>query len=242
VTLARGDSAREGPLVVIAYRRPNPEGQHRTRLTCFLGIAFGLSVATVGTYADRPAPSPVEGDGLLMNRAIEHLALQKRRTEIPPAYAPITYAWFAQLPTPETRTAPELAAIDEMERQAVTLAGYIVRVIPVPTEVARGQATEWEFHLHLRVGPAQRCEYQDDPRNLVTVVTPAFQPPRTGWDFDVLRELCEKQIRVRLSGWLLYDYLTRAQVGRSRVSPWAIHPLTRIEVWNAGDRSWDRLR
>ncbi|HSB68569.1 MAG TPA: hypothetical protein VLT62_04435 [Candidatus Methylomirabilis sp.] len=177
-----------------------------------------------------------------MNRAIEHLTLQKRRTEIAPAYAPIEYTWFTRLPTPEIRTAPELAAIDEVEGHAVAMAGYVVRVIPVPSQVAGRRATEWEFHAHLRVGPPQHCEYQDDPRNLVTVVTPPFQPPHTGWDYDVLRELCEKHTRVRFSGWLLYDYLTRAQVGRSRVSPWSIHPVTQIDVWNAGDRSWAPLR
>ena len=228
--------------MVIAFRRPRQGGQRRTRLVCFLGVAFGLSLVTIGLCADGPALSPVEGDDLLMNRAIEHLTLQKRRTKIAPAYAPIEHTWFTQLPTPEIRTPPDLAAIDDVEQHGVALAGYIVRVIPVPTRVARWQATEWEFHLHLRVGPSQRCEYQNDARNLVTVVTPPFQPPHTGWDYEVLRELCEKHTRVRISGWLLYDYLTRAQVGRSRASPWSIHPVTQIEVWNAGDRNWDRLR
>ncbi len=228
--------------MAIARRRPSQWGQHRIRSACVLGVAFGLSLGTIGTCADGPAPSPVAGNDLLTNPASEHLTAQKRRTEIPPAYAPIEYPYFTRLPTPEIRTAADLAAVEEVEQYAVALAGYIVRVIPVPTQLGGRRATEREFHLHLRVGPPQHCEYQDDPRNLVTVVTPPFQPPHTGWDFDVLRVLCEKRTRVRMSGWLLYDYLTRAQVGRSRVSPWSIHPVTQIEVWNAGDQSWDRLR
>jgi hypothetical protein len=172
----------------------------------------------------------------------DHLAAQKRRTEIPPAYAPVEYGWLTQLPTPEIRTGSDLDAVEEVERHPVALAGYIVRVIPVPTRLAGWRAAEWEFQLHLRVGPPRRCEYQDDPRNLVAVVTPPFQPPHTGWDLDVLHDLCQEQTRVRVSGWLLYEYLSRGQVGRSRVSAWSIHPITRIEVWSERDRSWNPLR
>jgi hypothetical protein len=132
--------------------------------------------------------------------------------------------------------------VEEVERTAVALTGYIVRVIPVPIHLAGRRATDWEFYLHLRVGPARRCEYQDDPRNLVTVVTPAFQPPHTGWDLEALYDLCREQTRVRLSGWLLYDYLSRARAGRSRASAWSIHPVTQIEVWSPRDRSWTPLR
>ncbi len=174
-----------------------PGGQQQTRLVYLLGAALGLSLVAVG--------SPVSGDGPLMSRVADHLAAQQQRTEIPTAYAPIDYRFFAQLPTPQIRTVSDLAALEEVEHNAVALTGYIVRVIPVPIHLAGRRATDWEFHLHLRVGPAQRCEYQDDARNLVAIVTPPFQPPRTGWDLEALYDLCREQARVRLSGWLLYD-------------------------------------
>jgi hypothetical protein len=59
---------------------------------------------------------------------------------------------------------------------------------------------------------------------------PPFQPPHTEWDFDVLAELCGPPTRVRVSGWLLYDPFSHPQVGRSRLSPWSIHPVTQLEV------------
>ena len=221
--------------MAIGFRRPSrPGGQHQSRLVCFLGAALGLSLIAVGT--------PVNGDGQLMGRLADHLAAQQQRTEIPAAYAPIDYRFFAQLPTPEIRTVSDLAAVEEVEHNAVALTGYIVRVIPVPIHLAGRRATDWEFYLHLRVGPARRCEYQDDARNLVAVVTPSFQPPNTGWDFEALYDLCREQARVRLSGWLLYDYLSRARVGRTRASAWSIQPVTRIEVWNPRDDSWNLLR
>lgn len=221
--------------MAIGFRRPGrPGGQHQTRLRCVLGAALGVLLVAVGTR--------VNGESPLTGRLTDHLAVQQRRTEIPAAYAPIDYRFFAQLPTPEIRTVSDLAAVEEVERNAVALTGYIVRVIPVPIHLAGRRATDWEFHLHLRVGPARRCEYQDDARNLVTVVTPSFQPPRTGWDLEALYDLCREQARVRLSGWLLYDYLSRARAGRSRASAWSIHPVTQIEVWNPRDDSWNLLR
>jgi len=172
----------------------------------------------------------------------EHVVARKQRTDVPPAYVPIEVGWAAQLPAPEIRTLEDLAAIGNVEHHAVALAAYVVRVLPVPTRLAGRGVTTWEFYLHLRAAPPQECEHQDDPRNVVAVITPPFQPPQSGWDFEVLGDLCRSRTRVRVSGWLLYDYFTRPQVGRSRVSPWSIHPVTQLEVWNAREGSWDRLR
>lgn len=221
--------------MALGFRPPGrPGGQHQARLGCILGAALGLLLVAVETR--------VNGEGPITNRLTDHLAAHQQRTEIPAAYAPIDYRFLAQLPTPEIRTVSDLAAVEEVEHNAVALSGYIVRVIPVPIHLAGLRATDWEFYLHLRVGPARRCEYQDDARNLVAVVTPSFQPPHTGWDFEALYDFCREQTRVRLSGWLLYDYLSRARVGRSRASAWSIHPVTQIEVWNPRDESWNLLR
>jgi len=221
--------------VALGIRRSSrPGDQQPTRLGCVLGAALGLWLVAAGTR--------VHGESPLTDRLTEHIAAQQQRTEIPAAYAPIDYRVFAQLPTPQIRTVSDLAAVEEVERNAVALTGYIVRVIPVPIHLTGRRATEWEFYLHLRVGPARRCEYQDDARNLVAVVTPSFQPPHTGWDFEALYDLCREQTRVRISGWLLYDYLSRTRVGHSRASAWSIHPVTQIEAWNPRDRSWTPLR
>ena len=184
----------------------------------------------------RSGGTALGSDPLPAGRAADHLAAQKRRTATPPAYAPVDFAWVADLPVPEIRTVPDLAAVHEVERHAVALTGDLVRVMPVPAHMGHRRSTEWEVHLHLRVAPPQRCEFQNDPRNVVAVVTPAFQPPYTGWDVDALADLCQTHTRVRLSGWLLYDYSTGPQVGRSRVSPWSIHPVTQIEVWNTREQ------
>ncbi len=75
----------------------------------------------------------------------------------------------------------------------------------------------------------------------MTEVTPAFRSPRTGWTMEVLRGLCEHQARVRISGWLLYDYPHVRDVGNWRASAWEIHPVTLIEVWEPERQAWHRL-
>ena len=173
--------------------------------------------------------------------AFEHLQRQMRRHEVPPTYAPISFTLFLHLPEIPIRTMADLVAVDEVERQAVSLTGYIVRVLPVPTKLAGHRPTNYDFQLHLRPASGGRCLIEDNPRDVITVVSPPFQPPRTGWDLDRLRLLCERQDKVRLSGWLLYDYPSRPGVGRWRANAWAIHPVTRIEIWNSADRAWENL-
>lgn len=173
--------------------------------------------------------------------ALEHLQRQVRREEVPQKYASISFAFFLNLPAIPIHTMADLVAVDEMERQAVSLTGYIARVLPVPTKLAGHRATEYNFQLHLRPAPTGRCLIEDSPWDIVTVVSPAFQPPRTGWDLDQLRLLCERQDKVRISGWLLYDHVSRQGVGRWRANAWAIHPVTRIEVWNSRDQAWEIL-
>ena len=204
------------------------------------GLAIGVSGALLGLSLC-VAPVALAAEESRGDRVADHVAALKRRTALPPGYAPVTLAWVAQLPTPEIRNAADLAALADVEERAVAVTGYVARLVPVPARMPGRAATPLEFYLHLRVAAPPTCEHYDDPRNVVAVVTPGFQPPRTGWDFDVLAELCRAHTRVRVSGWLLYDPFSRPQVGRSRVSPWSIHPVTHLEVWDTQDRGWSRL-
>jgi len=222
---------RNGARVPASRNPRNPAGRWGTvAVVSAMGVLAGLLAGAAGGGAREPQAL-----------ALERLQRQMLREETPGAYAPISFALFLSLPELPIRTMPDLVAIDEMERQAVSLTGYVVRVLPVPIKLAAHRSTDYNFQLHLRPASVGRCLIEDSPRDIVAAVTPAFQPPRTAWELDQLRLLCERQDKVRIAGWVLYDYPSRRGVGRWRASAWAIHPVTRIEVWDARERAWQDL-
>jgi hypothetical protein len=160
-----------------------------------------------------------------------YLGAQKRRTTRPAAYEPWTVAQFLALPVvlQDYQTA-EWATVRTYTARAIHLEGYVAEVI---------RQHDGDVHLHLRAEPSWSC-FPLGPRGapFVTEVTPPFQPPHTGWSDAALGDLCQRQRRVRLAGWLLHDFAHVGDVGRSRASGWEIHPVTAIEVWDAEHQTW----
>ena len=99
-----------------------------------------------------------------------------------------------------------------------------------------------DLHLHVRDTPQSGC-FLKGPRGrqLLAEVTPRFQPPKTGRSQDALLDLCQGQVRARLSGWLLHDHQHVQDVGSWRASAWEIHPVTNIELWNPARARWEEL-
>jgi len=163
-----------------------------------------------------------------------YLVVQKQRTTLPAAYEPWMWADFLALPTvPRAYRASDWATVQGYTARAISLEGYIA------------EAYRWrdgDVHVHLRAAPSAYC-FPGGARQaqIVTEVTPAFQPPRTRWSAAVLRELCEQQVRVRLSGWLLHDFEHAEPTSAWRVSAWEIHPVTAIEVWEEARQAWQPL-
>ncbi len=173
-----------------------------------------------------------------------HLSEQKNRVVVPSDYEPLTFADFLALPAlPARYTAADWEIVRAQSRRAVHLEGYIAEVIH-----ARDGATydrppdEGDFHVHLRATRQPECSPEGPRgRQVVTEVTPHFQPPKTGWSYEALLDLCQRQVRVRISGWLMHDYQHVRDVGDWRASAWEIHPVTNIEVWDPGREAWQRL-
>jgi hypothetical protein len=84
------------------------------------------------------------------------------------------------------------AIVRKSSARAIHLEGYLAEVI---------RRRDGDLHLHLRNAPQPQC-FPSGPRGrqIVTEVTPAFQPPHTGWSAEVLLDLCERQVPLRLSG------------------------------------------
>ena len=163
-----------------------------------------------------------------------YLRAQKRRTMVPAAYESWTFAQFLALPAvPGAYQAAEWATVRTSTTRAIRLEGYVAEVI---------RKGDGDVHLHLRPEPSSQC-FPPGPRGaqIVTEVTPPFQPPHTGWSDEALLALCTHQVRVRLSGWLLHDFPHVRDIGHSRASAWEIHPVTAIDVWDEAHQAWRPL-
>ena len=91
------------------------------------------------------------------------------------------------------------------------------------------EQAERDFHIWLANSP------DDDRADAVVVeVTPRICAPHPSWKTVNLRHFVTQRARVRISGWLMLDPEHPDQVGRTRVTLWDIHPITKIEVWSAG--------
>ncbi len=169
------------------------------------------------------------------------LRYQGARVAIPTHYTPMTFAEFFVLPAlPKGYGQSEWATVREYSQRAVSLEGYIIEL-----RRSTGDELRWgvgDIHVHLRETPQPRCSPDGNRKEqVVAAVTRAFQPPKTGWSYDALSDLCERQARVRISGWLLHDFEHLRDVGDRRGSAWEIHPVTKVEVWDRERNSWSPL-
>lgn len=172
------------------------------------------------------------------------LIRQKNRRQVPRQYQPISFAETLALPTfPAEYSEADVLQVAAIEGRAMALEGYISEVIQARDGRTYGKPPEQgDLHVHLLPSPPPVCfSGRDRDRQIVTEVTPHFRPPRTGWSLDGLVALCQRGARVRVSGWLLYDYPGMRGVGDWRATAWEIHPITRLEVWDEAARGWRDL-
>jgi hypothetical protein len=161
--------------------------------------------------------------------AARHLRQMKDRAAAPDTVLDFTYERFAALPIDLP-----VAEYAELERTAVRLEGHVQRV---------QRAADDDFHLE--IVPEHRGP---DARFLPYAtgeITPQWHRDSPNWRYDRIIELFRPNLggvtrwdrgtrRVRISGWLLYDY----QKNEPRPNPtrhitqWEIHPVTRIEAWD----------
>ncbi len=159
-----------------------------------------------------------------------YLLRQKRRVRMPSSYTPLTWAAFLQLPElPKAYGAADWRTVRAYSRRGVSLEGYVAEIL---------RMHDGDLHVNLRSTPPPHCFPKGQrEEQIVTEVTPDFQPPTTGWSYAALRDLCERQSKVRVGGWLMHDF---PHTGNHtwRVTMWEIHPVTRLEVWDDDYHAW----
>jgi hypothetical protein len=168
----------------------------------------------------------------------------KDRTTAPAAYDDVTLAAFQALP----RRRP-LAEYAPLEARAVRMEGWVQRQL---------RAADGDIHLEL--APGTRVPGGPDTLYVTAEVTPGWQRRFAGWDYAGLLAAFRPNAgdattyeqgprRVRLGGWLLYDFQhdppdagAAPAAGAVRASGWEIHPVTSIEVWDEADGVWREWR
>jgi len=176
----------------------------------------------------------VMGHGPLAGAAASHLRAMKERRAAPTSLEIMTLERFAALP----HFAP-LATVAAIERRGVTMEGYAQRVMRAVDD-----------DIHLEIAPTPRAPQGPDTVYATAEITPGVRGDSPRWRYEALVAAMRPNHggsaawdggprRVRVTGWLLYDYQYDAPPSESarrdeapRISGWEIHPVTRIEVWD----------
>ncbi len=182
------------------------------------------------------------GEGFGVPPEARRLRQLKDRVTVPAALQPITQAFVQALPhdLPVARRAA-------LEARGVSLEGWNQRMMLAA-----------DGDVHLEITPTPRRPDGPDTTYVTAEVTPRWRLGHPGWSYERLLEVFRPNSggatawdsgprRVRVSGWLLYDYQydwrpSREALARgTRVSGWEIHPVTRIEAWDDAAGRWTEV-
>jgi hypothetical protein len=220
-------------------------------------VVFALGLTALLGYLQVAAKGP------FANAESRHLRAMKERVVPPDTLAPVTHADFAAMPAglPLERYAP-------MERHGVTIEGYVQKMFYSP-----------DGDLHLEITPGERRPGSRDTVYVTAEITLPMRHRHEGWTYATLYAAFRPDLgvgprphaaprRVRLGGWLTYDFqydgLRRPadparmlwnRFGLSRpyrphgaisiwprLSGWEVHPVTRIEVWDDARGGFGEVR
>jgi hypothetical protein len=177
-------------------------------------------------------------EGPFVSAAGRHLRQLKGRTTAPSSVTPYTFADFAALPH-----VPPLAEVAALERRGVSLEGY-----------SRWMITSVDGDYHLDMTPVPWPSTPEESSPVTAEITPEWHRHSSHWRWERLAAEFRPHVwgappwpkaprRVRVSGWLLYDFEYDAPYGHPRrplvpdpqsrrLTGWEIHPVTRIELWD----------
>ena len=172
-----------------------------------------------------------------------HLRRMKERVSRPADVRRMTLADFMALPH-----GLPLARRGALENHGVSIEGWNQRMM-----------LAGDGDLHLEITPAPRGPDSPDTAYVTAEMTPRWRTGHRGWSYDRLVDVFRPNRggttrwdggphRVRVTGWLLYDYQYDAipspwslAHGSCRVSGWEIHPVTRIELWDEALAGWTEV-
>ena len=155
------------------------------------------------------------------------LNTNKNRTDIPSdtAYVKVDWADLSYLPFNHSTDLPGSPVVIEN-------VFLVHRVKPEGAESPNCGLTdpnEVDWHIY-----TSDTAGADDISKAVVVETTARTRPQHKWQQSALSKFVNKNVPLRISGWLLYDYEHLSAIGTQRASVWELHPITKIEVKQNG--------
>jgi hypothetical protein len=183
------------------------------------------------------------GGGPFASFEARHLRAMKERAGAP--------ARAERLAIPDFEALPRMASVAEYsahEQRGITIEGWIQRML---------RAADGDIHLELVTLP--RVPGGPDTLYVTAEVTSRWTLGSRGWSYEALAAAFRPNrggatawpagpARVRLTGWLLYDYPYdhfasewMRQHSAPRATGWEMHPVTRIERWDESRGAWDEV-
>jgi hypothetical protein len=191
------------------------------RLAAILWLLMGAT-ALVGYLT-------IAGEGPMASREARHLRAMKGRLAPPAAPAPITFAGLGALPHFHS-----MSEYEAIEGRGVTLEGYV-----------QGMLNSSDGDVHLEVGETQAVPTWPNILYATAEIPERWRHGSASWQYESLAATFrpvgsgihrwdQPARRVRLTGWLLYDFQYDAPQTQTvgRLTGWEIHPVTGIEVWD----------
>jgi hypothetical protein len=199
-------------LAALAWGQAGPRKDLVAKLAAAQKPAVGQALIIGGQQVCGP-------EGNATNPRVQELNINKNRTDIPSSYVAISWNDAKNLPP---------SKVSEIQGAPVTVIGYLSNKVNVEgaesTNCDLTQPDEVDWHMYLTAGPNHLVK-----QALIVETTPRTRPLHK-WTTEMLGKYVNTDQKVRISGWLLYDFEHIDVIGKERATVWEIHPITRIEV------------
>jgi hypothetical protein len=126
----------------------------------------------------------------------------------------------------------DAAEVARYEGLPVSVEGYLASSKQEGPESPNCHGADADFRdYHIWLVPQAEA---DRANSIVVEMTPPVRAKHANWRTDVLGQIAKKDVRVRVSGWLMLDPEHPDQVGKTRATIWEIHPVMRVDVQQNG--------
>jgi len=176
---------------------------------------------------------------------------RKNRIDAPSVYHAVQFAAVAdtsKLPYPaniaksrQQWSSDDANAIAQFEGVGVQVRGHLSQRVKSEgaesTNCGNTAPTLVDWHMYLTAQAGQQIKDA-----AIVEATPRVRALQVGgkvvhakWSIADLTPFVNTATEVRISGWLMFDPEHVSAVGTQRATPWEIHPITRIEIFEDGN-------